>query len=68
MLANLIMMKNTRWFTSNSEEGHIQEEKKTNLATGLKQEGRNKRSVSCPLCKRPYHLNDCEQFLNKTVT
>ena len=42
--------------------------KGTSLATGLKQEGRNKQSASCSLCKKPHNLNDCEQFLTKTLT
>ena len=37
--------------------------KGTSLATGLKQEDRNKQSVPCPLCERLHNLNDCEQFL-----
>ena len=42
--------------------------KRTSLATGLGQEGSNKRSASCPLCKRPHNLNDCEQFLRGCLT
>ena len=42
--------------------------KGTSLATGLKQEGRNKESASCSLCKKPHNVNDCEQFLTKTLT
>ena len=42
--------------------------KGTSLATGLKQEGRKEQSTSCSLCKRPHNLNDCEQFLKKTLT
>ena len=38
------------------------------LATGLKQEDRNKQSVPCPLCERFHNRNDCEQFLKKTLT
>ena len=42
--------------------------KGTSLAMGLKQEGRKEQSTSCSLCKRPHNLNDCEQFLKKTLT
>ena len=42
--------------------------KGTSLATGLKQEGRSKQSASCSLCKKPHNVNDCEQFLTKTLT
>ena len=42
--------------------------KGTSFTTGLKQEDRNKQSVPCPLCERPHNLNDCEQFLKKTLT
>ena len=38
------------------------------LATGLKEEDRKEQSTSCSLCKRPHNLNDCEQFLKKTLT
>ena len=34
--------------------------KGTNLATGLKQEGRTKQSLMCSLCKKPHDFNDCE--------
>ena len=42
--------------------------KGTSLATGLKQEDRKERSTLCSLCQRPHNLNDCEQFLRKTLT
>ena len=42
--------------------------KGTSLATGLKQEGRTKQPLLCSLCKKPHNLNDCEQFLKKTLT
>ena len=43
-------------------------EKGTSLATGLKQEDRKEESTSFSLWKRPHNLNDCEQFLKKTLT
>ena len=42
--------------------------KGTSLATGLKQEDRKEQSTSCSLCQRPHNLNDCKQFLKKTLT
>ena len=42
--------------------------KETSLATGLKQEDRKEQCTTCSLCHRPHNLNDCEQFLKKTLT
>ena len=39
----------------------------TNLATGVSQENRKQRTLSCTLCNKPHNLNECEQFLKKTL-
>ena len=42
--------------------------KGTNLATGVNQEDSNQQTVVCSLCKKPHNLNECEQFLKKSLS
>ena len=42
--------------------------KETNLATGVNQEDSNQQTVLCSLCKKPDNLNECEQFLKKSLS
>ena len=42
--------------------------KGTNLATGVNQEDSNQQTVVCSLCKKPHNLNQCEQFLKKSLS
>ena len=45
----------------------VNKRKEIILATGLNQGNINRRTLVCPLCNKPHNLNECEQFLKKTL-
>ena len=62
------MMKKDRGTRLKFTRKPLTREKGTNLATGVNQEDSNQQTVVCSLCKKPHNLNECEQFLKKSLS